>query len=64
MAPDVNTKNVVGRENKNMYTDPGLVPLVIGIIVGAIVSIPAWLFIFKSKVKGWFDGIRKKNNKE
>jgi hypothetical protein len=42
-----------------MYTDPGVLALIISSIVGGILAIPTLLFLFKDKVKEWFKGRKK-----
>lgn len=43
-----------------MYTDPGTISMMIAAAAGFILAIPTLLFIFRQKVKGWFDAKRKK----
>jgi len=42
-----------------MYTDPGVLSLIISSIVGGILAIPTLVFVFRNKIKGWFN--RKKH---
>jgi len=42
-----------------MYTDPGIAQMIMAAIVGLIVAVPTYLLLFRYKVKGWIDAIRK-----
>ena len=46
-----------------MYTDPGIASMIIAAIVGAIIAIPTYLFIFKKRIGDWFNAKRKRNQK-
>ena len=43
-----------------MYTDPGILSMIIAAIAGTIIGIPAYLLVFKNKIKGWINDKRKK----
>lgn len=42
-----------------MYTDPGILSLVIAAVVGSIIAIPTYIFIFRKKIGDLFHGKRK-----
>lgn len=63
-GPARNIKSVAGKERKTMYTDPGILSMIIAAVVGGIVAVPAYLVLFRNKIRSWFDGRkRKKHNR-
>lgn len=46
-----------------MYTDPGVVSMIIAAVVGTILAIPTYLFIIRKKIGAWFNERRKRIKK-
>lgn len=42
-----------------MYTDPGILAMVIAAIVGFVVAIPTYLIVYRKKIGEWFSARRK-----
>jgi len=46
-----------------VYTDPGILSMIIAAIVGSVIAIPTYIFLLRKKIGGWFNARRKQNNK-
>ena len=44
-----------------MYTDPGILSMVIAAIVGSVIAIPTYIFLLRKKIGGWINA-RKRHN--
>jgi hypothetical protein len=47
-----------------MYTDPGIISMVIAAIVGGLIAIPAYLYTIRKKIGDWINEQRIKINKK
>lgn len=45
-----------------MYTDPGVLSMIIAAAVGAVIAVPAYFVIYRKKIMSWIYG--KKKQKE
>lgn len=41
-----------------MYTDPGIVSMIIAAVVGTVIAIPTYMFLLRKKIGGWINARR------
>jgi hypothetical protein len=47
-----------------MYTDPGILSMMIAAIAGAVIAIPAYVMIYRKRIGVWLSAkLHKKNTK-
>lgn len=44
-----------------MYTDPGVLSMLIAVAVGSVIAIPAYLFIIRKKIGDWLNERKRRN---
>lgn len=47
-----------------MYTDPGILGLIIAGLIGGVIAIPTYIIIFRKKIGDWIRGRRKNKTDE
>lgn len=43
-----------------MYTDPGVISMIIAAVAGSILAVPMFFKNYRNKIKEWFNARRKK----